>query len=457
MSQPIPWSNEAEQSVIGSLLLDCAAIDRIPELRPEHFYASAHSRLFAAIQALVAGHKPVDVITVFERIRATGDEEEVGGGMSYINALAASVPSASNVARYAEIVRDHARARQLVKVGHSAMEAANDQTRAIEERIEQVSTEVMALLESEAQQESVALGDLVAQHTEVIEARSNGDLRVIPTGLFDLDEMLCGGHEPGGLVIIGARPSMGKTAFALSVAMHISGALSVGFLSLEMSCGQLADRGIALLGRISMKDVKRPPSGAAADVFWGRMVDATEQAASKRLYVDDQAALTIAQVRAKARAMKRKHGIGVLIIDYLQLMSGTDPKQNRAYQLEEITRGLKSLAKELGIVVIALAQVLRRVDGRPDGLPSLSDLKDSGSIEQDADVVLFLHRPIHANPKLSDEFKHYAVGFLAKNRQGETGLLNLSYIAHETRFANWSGPAPSSMDNSDKGRRGGFN
>ena len=445
----IPWSREAEQSVLGGLMIDNAAIDLIPELAPSDFFDGAHRRIFGALQGLLRGGTPADVVTVFERIQASGEDDDAGG-LSYLNALSQCVPSASNIQRYAAIVMDRAKARALLAAGSDAMAAAQDHSAPVDERIERVASGLMKLLEQTARDDVTPLGELLVRHTELIEARAAGQIRVVPTGLVDLDDLLGGGPRPGNLVILGGRPSMGKTAAALTIAMHMAGSLGVGFLSMEMSKEELGDRSTALLGRIDLADVQRPPkSGPAADMFWGKLVDAAELAASKKLYVDDQGALTLAQVRAKARAMKRKFGIGVLVIDYLQLMTGTDPKAMRTYQLEDITRGLKALAKELGIVVLVLAQVKRTVDG----MPGLSDLKDSGAIEQDADVVVFIHRPIVNKPDLPDEFRHYAQAFLAKNRQGPTGLINLAYVGKETRFGAWSGPPPEDRK-STKG--GGF-
>lgn len=433
-----PWSREAEQSVLGALMLDNAAIDRVPDLRADHFFDSGHRIVFGAISGLLAANKPVDVITVFERAQATGELEAVGG-LPYLNALCQGVPGAGNIERYAAIVIDRSKARALLAAGSEAMEAAQDHSTPVDERIERVASGLTKLLEQTSRDDVTSLSELMIRHTQLLEDRDAGKILVIPTGLADLDDLLSGGFERGDLVILGARPGMGKTALALTVAMHVAGSDGVGVLSMEMSKPQLGDRAIALLGRIDLSDVKRPPKGAAAEQFWGRVVEATELAASKKLYVDDQPALTLAQLRSKARSLKRKHNIAVLVVDYLQLMSGTDPKAMRTYQLEEITRGLKALAKELDIAVIALAQVKRTVDG----MPSMSDLKDSGAIEQDADVIGFIHRPIAADPELpEDQWGLYAQLFLAKNRQGPQGLVSLSYIGRETRFSGWHGPAP---------------
>lgn len=433
-----PWSREAEQSVLGALMMDNGAIDRIPDLRAEQFFDGGHRIIFKVISGLLAANKPVDAITVFERVQASGELDAVGG-LPYLNALSQAVPGTGNIERYAAIVADRSKSRALLAAGSEAMAAAQDHETPVDERIERVASGLMRLLEETDDEDATPLAEMLVRHTERIEERDSGSVRVTPTGLIDVDELLGGGGRPGNLIILAGRPGMGKTALALTIAMHMAGIDGVGFLSMEMSKEELSDRGVAMLGRIDLADVQRPPKGAAGDQFWSKLVEATEAAAGKRLFVDDRGGLTLAMVRAKARKLRRKHKIGVLVIDYLQLMSGTDPKAMRTYQLEEITRGLKALAKELGILVIALAQVKRTVDG----LPGLSDLKDSGAIEQDADIVGFIHRPIAADPELpEDEWGLYAQLFIAKNRQGRQGIVSLAYVGRETRFGSWSGPTP---------------
>ena len=272
------------------------------------------------------------------------------------------------------------------------------------------------------------------------------------SGIGDFDELLDGGFQRGNLVVIGARPSMGKTARALTIGQHMAQKYAVGMLSMEMPHSELNDRMTAILGRVSMSAVKRPSAGAGLQ--WDRVVDGTTKAQTLRWYASDQGNLTINQVRTKARNLKRLHGLNVLIVDYIGLMAGVDPKQNRAYQLEEISRGLKTLAKELDICVLCLAQVNRKVEERAEHAPVLSDLRDSGAIEQDADVVMFIHRPIQQKPELSDEWKFYAKLTVAKNRQGRCGVVHLSYQGDQTRFGGWSGPPP--MNKAITASRKGF-
>ena len=358
-------------------------------------------------------------------------------GAAVLNSLHEGVVSISNVRRYAQIVVDRSKARALHDIGARATELAMDETVPVDQRAERLAAELATLMQATSTRDPVRLGDSIREHIGVIEARYEGRVRVTATGLAALDRYMGGGFRPGNLVIVAARPSMGKTAMALTIGVHMAKSVGVGFVSLEMSREELNDRALALLGAGDLAHLQQPDQ-ASAD-FWGRLTDAAHAANSPRLYIDDQSGLSLAQLALKARNLKRTRNIDVLIVDYLQLMSGRDDKVNRAYQLEEICRGLKSLAKELNIVVIALAQVNRRVG---DAMPGLSDLKDSGSIEQDADVVAFVHRPIQHDPSLGTQFEHFAKLFIAKNRQGRTGVVPLAYIGHETRFGSWDGPEP---------------
>ncbi len=429
-------SVEAEQSVLGGLLLHNAALDRISSLRPDHFSRQEHRAIFGELQAQISAGRTADVITIFERLQAAGLDDKVGGLM-YLNSLVQSVPGASNIGRYAAIVIERSKARALRDVGARAVGIAQDASTPVDQRIERMAAELATLMQATASREPVALAHALAGHMGVLEARYEGRVRVIPTGLAAVDGLFGGGLRPGNLVIFGARPSMGKTAMGLTIALHMAKTTPIGFLSMEMSAEELNDRTLACLGRVDLADVQRPAE--AKGDFWDRVTEAAQSASDLSLFVDDQGGLNLAQVRMKVRSLKRQHGVGVVVVDYLQLMQSRDDTQHRAYALEEICRGLKALAKELDIVVIALAQVNRRVG---DGLPGLSDLKDSGAIEQDADAVMFIHRPIQLNPTLGKEFAPYARMFVAKNRQGRTGVIPLSYAGAQTRFFDWSGPEP---------------
>lgn len=426
---------EAERAVIGALLLENAAIDRVADvLQPSDFFDAALGQLFAEMQRQWAANRPWDVVTLASMPNAVF-------GLVALHDMGTYVPSAANLRRYAALVRERSVSRSMLAAAHGVEELAIDHEQPVEARIEQAQAELGKLLADGGAQadEWVSAMDGLAQHVDVLNDRADGKTTAMPTGLADLDEYLEGGLRPGELVIIGARPSMGKTALAMTVGLNMAADYSVAMLSMEMPHVELRDRMTAMLGRVSLSAVKRPAKG----LEWDRVVEGVERARALNFYVTDQGGLNINQVRSKARNVKRLHGLNVLVVDYIGLMTGLDARQQRAYQLEEISRGLKTLAKELGIAVLCLAQVNRKVEERADATPSLSDLRDSGAIEQDADVVMFVHRPIQAKPDLGEEFRNYAKCSVAKNRNGRCGVLSLYYEGSQTRFAAWSGQPPS--------------
>ena len=437
-------SIEAENSLIGALLLDNNAYDRIGELKAEYFFSVMNREIFTEIEKQIAKKQAFDVFTVYHGL---GEKYELGD----IHALAQYVPSAANIRRYADIVKERAKSRLLMAVSDEINTLALDHTQSINDRVESAQSQLAKLTEEAPKEEWVSAYDGMLQHTQLLEARLEGTITTMPTGLTDLDEYLEGGLSAGELVIVGARPSMGKTALGMTIGLNMAGTYSVAMLSMEMSHSEVRDRQTAMLGHVSMSHVKRPAKGLQFD----RVLEGVEKAKQLNFYVSDQGGLNINQVRIKARNVKRLHGLNVLIVDYIGLMSGLDSKANRNTQIEEISRGLKALAKELGMAVICLAQLNRKSEERPDQMPQLSDLRDSGAIEQDADVIIFIKRPIMANPEIGDNFKYYAKASVAKNRQGRCGFLDLSYIGENTRFANWSGPAPQ-KDTYSKQKGGGL-
>jgi replicative DNA helicase len=350
------------------------------------------------------------------------------------------VPSAANIRRYADAIIERAKSRQLLAVAAEIHEVATEHGRSIEDRVEASQAQLAKLLDDAPRDEWISAHEGMTLHTQILEDRAAGHSTAMPTGLVDLDEFLEGGIRPGELVIVGARPSMGKTALAMSIGVNMAQDYSVAMLSMEMPHNEVRDRLTAMLGRVSLSAVKRPSRGNGLD--WGRVMDGIDRAKDLNFYVSDQGGLTINQVRGKARNIKRMHGLNVLLVDYIGLMNGLDGKQPRAYQLEEISRGLKTLAKELGIGIVCLAQVNRKVEERADHTPNLSDLRDSGAIEQDADVVIFVHRPIQSRPEMGMEWTHYAKASVQKNRNGRCGVLNLHYQGDQTLFTSWAGEAP---------------
>jgi replicative DNA helicase len=427
-------SLESEYGVLGVLLLDNGAYDRIGDmLRPEHFFNETNRAIYSEICAQLNAAKSCDVITVSIALKGQVD-------LSELNRLAQFVPSGAHIRRYAETVIERSKSRSLLAVSAEISELAQDHGSSIEDRVELAQGQLVRLIDQTPQDDWIGVSDGMALHCTVLEERAEGISNAIPTGLPDLDDYLSGGVRPGSLVIIGARPSMGKTALAMTMATHMAARHAVGMLSMEMPHTELRDRLTAMLGRISLSSVMRPRHYGGLD--WGRVTDGIELARGLNFHVSDQGSLTINQVRSKARNLRRVRGVEVLIVDYIGLMSGLDTRQPRAYQLEEISRGLKTLAKELGIAVVCLAQVNRKVEERVDHMPNLSDLRDSGAIEQDADVVLFVHRPIQSRPDMGEQWRNYAKCTVAKNRQGRCGVLHLSYIGEQTRFDGWHGPAP---------------
>lgn len=434
-----PYSVEAESGVLGALLLDSSAFDRIGDMvKADDFYRHEHKTIYAEISRMANTGKSIDMLTVWERLEAAGTAADVGG-LAYLNELAQYVPSAANLRRYAQIVADRSLSRKLLVASAEIGELAHDQATPFADRLDLATAHLSKLAIDAPRDEWISASAGMAAHTQVLEDREAGRTTAMPTGLAGLDDYLEGGLNPGQLVIVGARPSMGKSALGLTIGVNMASNYTVGFLSMEMSHAEINDRLTAMLGTVSLSMVKRPQRG----MQWDRVIDGVERAKLLNLYVSDQGNLNINQVRAKARNLKRLFGLNVLVVDYIGLMAGLDPKQNRNTQLEEVSRGFKSLAKELSICVVCLAQLNRQNEAKADSMPMMSDLRDSGAIEQDADAILFIKRPIMANPELGPQWQNYAKLSIAKNRQGRCGYLNLSYAGELTKFDEWQGQPPS--------------
>jgi len=435
---------EAEYALLGALLLDNSAFDKIADrLKASHFYVEKHRIIFAEIAHEIGKGEICDVMSVGLALKGEVTFEELG-------VLAQYVPSAANVRRFADMVIERSQSRALAGVSAEITELAQDHTRPIDERIDAGQALLATLVKDAPKDDWIGAYEGMVEHTQVIEDRASGQTQAIGTGLADLDDYLEGGLRPGELVIVGARPSMGKTALGLSIAVHIARTHSVGFLSMEMTHQEVRDRLTAMLGRVSLTSIKRPSRGEG--LAWDRVMDGVESAKTLRLRVSDQGGLNLNQVRLKARSMRRQHGLDVLVVDYIGLMSGLDPKQNRNTQLGEISRGLKALGKEMGCAILCLAQLNRQAEDKPDQMPKMSDLRDSGEIEQDADVILFIKRPIMATPELGPEWANYAKLRVAKNRQGRCGDLDLYYQGDQTLFTSWSGKPPTKEKTKHTGR-----
>jgi replicative DNA helicase len=442
-----PHSIEAESSVLGGLLLDNNAFDRIGDLLTDSdFYRYEHRLVFAAIGQLIVSLRPADQVTVYEHLQKSGKAEEVGG-LPYLNALAQFVPSAGNIRRYAQIVRERAILRRLVSASDEIATAAfNPGVRTVADIVDEAMRRVIDVSPDVAKDEWEDMDALVVQQLNDIQARCDAgddrDPNFIPTGIRGLDDLLDGGMRGGQYIVIAARPSIGKSALADVIGRHvaINEGLPVAKFSMEMQNSENAQRAIAATGRIPLHALRRPKR--MSDFDWSNLTKAVETLRHARFYSNQLGGLNINQVRAKARALKRKHGIRVWILDYLQLMSGTDPRVNRTGQLEEVSRGIKALAKELGDPIIALAQVKREVEERSDPMPGPADIKDCGSIEQDADIIIGMDRPAHRKPDLSAEWKHYAKAHLSKQRGGRTGYFHMLYEGQFTHFADWPEETP---------------
>ena len=437
-----PHSIEAEQSVLGGLLLDNSAWDRAGDLLVDSdFYRLEHRLIYAAIAGLISGSKPADVITVFEQLQGFGKAEECGG-LVYLNALAQSVPSAANLRRYAEIVRERAVLRKLIAASDEIATAAfNPQGRQVDQILDEAEGKIFRIGEegSKSKQGFASMDQLVVQLIDrVNELHENGAEEVtgVRSGFYDLDRMTAG-LQPGDLIVLAARPSMGKTAFALNIGEHVAvqEGLPVVVFSMEMGAAQLALRMVGSLGRIDQSHLR---TGKLDDQEWGRLSEAVERLGKVSMYIDETAALSPTELRARARRQARQCGqLGLIVVDYLQLMSGSGgtSEENRATVIGEISRGLKSLAKELRCPVIALSQLNRSVEARTDKRPMMSDLRESGAIEQDADVIMFIYRDEYYT---KDACKEPGVAeiIIAKQRNGPTGTVKLTFLKPLTKFDN---------------------
>ena len=433
-----PHSIEAESSVLGGLLLDNSAWDRMGDLLVDgDFYRHEHQLIYAAIGALINASKPADVITVFEQLQNQG-HADAAGGLGYLNSLAQYVPSASNIRRYAEIVRERSILRKLVKASDEIATAAfNPKGRAVDKILDEAEQKIFNIGEegSRMKQGFQSMDSLVVDLLDRVQemADNPNDITGVPTGFHDLDKMTSG-LQPGDLVVLAARPSMGKTAFAINIAEHVAlnEGLPVAVFSMEMGAAQLAVRVVGSIGRVDQGHLR---TGKLTDEEWPRLTEAIERLRTVSLHIDETPGLTPSELRANSRRLARQCGkLGLIVVDYLQLMSGSSGSDgdNRATELGEISRGLKMLAKELQCPVIALSQLNRSVEQRTDKRPMMSDLRESGAIEQDADIIMFIYRDDYYNKDSKDP--GVAEIIIGKQRNGPTGTVRLAFLKPLTRF-----------------------
>jgi replicative DNA helicase len=436
-----PHSVEAESSVLGGLLLDNAAWDRVGDLLTDNdFYRYEHKLIYAAVGGLINATKPADVITVYEQLQALGKAEEIGG-LPYLNSLAQYVPNAANIRRYAEIVRERAILRKLVTASDEIATAAfNPQGRPVDRILDEAEQKIFHIGEegSRMKQGFHSMEGLVVQLLDRVQemADNPNDITGVPSGFYDLDRMTSG-LQAGDLIILAARPSMGKTSLAINIAEHVAlhEGLPVAVFSMEMGASQLAVRIVGSIGRIDQGHLR---TGKLTDDEWPRLTEAIEKLRNIQLHIDETPGLTVSELRANARRLARQCGgkLGLIVVDYLQLMSTSTSMsdENRATAVGEISRGLKMLAKELGCPLIALSQLSRGVEARTDKRPMMSDLRESGAIEQDADVIMFIYRDDYYNKESKEPGVSEII--ISKQRNGPTGTVKLAFLKQLTKFEN---------------------
>ena len=433
-----PQSVEAEQAVLGGLMLVPESIDRVADvLSDRDFYRRDHQQIFRAIRELSEKGKPFDAVTLGEWFESTGQSELVAGG-AYLVELASTTPSAANIRAYAEIVHDKAVLRQLIDVGSEIVnDAFQPEGRDSAEVLAKAEQEVFRIAEagSRGREDFVPVLRALNEAVDVLQERSEngGGVTGLPTGYTEFDEMTAG-LQPTDLIILAARPSMGKTTLALNMCEYAAfkSKKAVAVFSMEMSASQLAMRLISSVGRVNATRLR---TGQLEDEDWARVTHAVSMLRHAKIFIDDTPALSPDVLRSKARRLKREHDLGLIMIDYLQLMAVPGNNENRATEISEISRGLKALAKELNVPVIALSQLNRSLETRTDKRPVMADLRESGAIEQDADLITFIYRDDYYNKENSPD-KGLAEVIIGKQRNGPTGSVKLKFFGEYPRFDN---------------------
>ncbi|MEW5849080.1 MAG: replicative DNA helicase [Myxococcota bacterium] len=429
-----PQALDAERSVLGGILIDNQALDRaLEELSPEDFYREAHRVIFEAMIALADKGEPSDELTVAEQLRQTGMLEKAGG-IAALGELSRSTPTAAHVRSYAKIVHERATLRRLNAVATGIVEATMRAEGDVQEIIDEAERTVFEVTDDKKRKEYEPIKEVLVRAFAKLEAAANRGEAItgVPTGFEKLDHMTAG-LQPSDLIIVAGRPAMGKTAFTLNIASNaaLRAKVPVVVFSLEMSSEQLANRMLGAEAKVGLGNLR---NGRIAQPDWLALSMAAGRISEAPLFIDDSGILTVFDVRAKCRRIKREHGLGLVIIDYLQLMQGRAGVDNRAQEISEISRGLKALARELDVPIMALSQLNRSLESRTDKRPMMSDLRESGAIEQDADVIAFLYRDEYYN-KDSPE-KGTAEVIIGKQRNGPTGTVKLAFLPHLTRFEN---------------------
>ena len=431
-----PHSEEAELAVLGSMLSSKDAVSKsIQWLTPDVFYKDAHGKIFAAMELLFDKGEPVDTVSVIDLLKKNKELESVGGTY-FVTGLVESVPTAAHVERYSKIVMEKALLRSLITLSHSIAKEAYEDSQDVADILDTVEQSIFSITQNRLKGGFTQINDIVVDALEKLEIIRASDSSVIgvPSGLLDLDD-ITSGFQDGDLIIIAGRPGMGKTALALSMIRNaaLEADVGVGMFSLEMANHQLAMRLLCAEARVDSHFVR---TGKLPAKLWKNLGLSAGDLEKAPIYLDDSPALTVLELRAKARRLKAEHNIGMIVVDYLQLMQGPRGVENRQQEISVISRSLKALAKELSIPVVALSQLSRAVEQRAERKPQLSDLRESGAIEQDADVVIFLNRPWVYSQDDEDEGKAEII--VAKQRNGPTGHISASFISKYARFENLS-------------------
>ena len=431
-----PHDIEAEQAVIGSMLTDKDAVmDAVEKLRPESFYREDNKLIYEAILNLYNRSEPVDLVTVKDELTSMGSFEKVGG-FEYLATLPDKVPTTSNVLKYIEIVEEKATLRNLIKTANEIIDLGYDQTEDVDDIMAGAEKKIFDIIQKKNQKSYTPIKDVLIESFTKLEELYNQKSKItgVPTGFADLDDKTAGLHG-SDLILIAARPAMGKTAFALNIAAHaaIRENVPVAIFNLEMSKEQLVNR---MLCMEAMVDSNKVRTGKLEEDDWSKLAGIVGPMSDAGIYIDDTPGISITEIRTKCRKLKMEKDIGLVVIDYLQLIQGSGSKKNgsREQEISEISRSLKIIAKELNVPVIALSQLSRAVESRPDHRPMLSDLRESGAIEQDADIVMFLYRDDYYNP--DSEEKDISEVIIAKHRAGSTGTVKLLWMGNYTKFVN---------------------
>ncbi|MCU9812362.1 replicative DNA helicase [Paraclostridium sp. AKS81] len=429
-----PHSVESEQSILGSILLDKEAIITVTEtIKPEDFYKEAHKIIYECMMKLNNKNEPIDLITLTEELKKQGHLEDIGG-ISYITSLSTIVPTTSNVKYYADIVKEKSVLRKLIRVSNDILNLGYDSSIKVEDILEKAEKQIFDISQEKSSEDFQTINSVLMDTYDAIEKlyTNKEDITGITTGFDDLNKKT-NGLQRTDLLLVAARPAMGKTAFSLNLVQNaaLKGDASVAVFSLEMSKEQLVQRMLSAQSHVELKKIK---TGNLDENDWPRIIDAMSVLSNANIYIDDTPGIKIGELRSKCRKLKIEKGLDLILIDYLQLMEGDGGNESRQQEISKISRSLKIIAKELNCPVVALSQLSRAPEQRSDHRPMLSDLRESGAIEQDADIVMFLYRDEYYHP--DSERKNIGEIIIAKNRHGETGSVELVWLGEIQKFAN---------------------